>query len=180
MGKKVVREVDERFLGLLEVRSLLKRAFPSDERIPFLLLLLRSKMRDVEILAYYEGGTLCGVSVTCSDNYVCSIMYLAVSEKQRSKGVGSSVLRYLEKRHKGKIMTADIEVPYAEADNIGQRIKRLRFYEKNGYKHTGMGYSCAGVDYAILCKNGEFNEPLFRMVYDKMFFGMFRPEFVPV
>lgn len=177
MGKRAVRVVDERFLGLLEVRSLLRKSFPREERIPFSVLLVRAKLEDFEILAYYDGGDLCAVSVTCSDKYVCSIQYLAVAEKKRGCGIGTSVLKYLSKRHKGKVMTADIEVPYADADNIAQRMRRLRFYEKNGFENTHIGYTCHEVDYLVMTKNGEFNEPLFRSAYEKAFLGMFRPEF---
>ncbi len=177
MGR-AVREVDEKFAGLGEVHRLMRKAFPREERIPFPLLLLRQKLGDLEVLAYYDGSRLCGMSVTCSDSAVCSLMYLAVPERMRGRGVGSSILRYLRKRHKGKVFCADIEVPYANAENAEQRLKRLRFYEKNGLMSTHTGYTCRDVDYLVVADNGVFNEPLFRAIYDRMFFGLFSPEFV--
>lgn len=176
MGKKVVRVVDERFLGLSEVRRLLKRSFPLEERVAFPLLLLRSKAKDFEILAYYDGGTLCGVSVTCQNSTVCALMYLAVSEKLRDEGVGSAILRYLENRHRGKIIIADVEVPVANASNIEQRIKRSRFYEKNGYTSSGYGYTFGRTDFFIVSKNVPLNELLIKDIYNQMFFGLFCPD----
>lgn len=59
------------------------------------------------------------------------IDYLLVSPKTRGKGVGSSVMEHFKAKRKTIIL--EVEPPDAEDDDT---MKRVRFYERNGFRRA--------------------------------------------
>ena len=58
--QKVSRNLDE----YIKIKELIQTAFPENERLPMWLLLLTSKRKCVDFLAFYDDDRFCGVTYT--------------------------------------------------------------------------------------------------------------------
>lgn len=118
------------------IKALYNEAFPKKERLPFFFLRLfcQSKAR---CTSYRADGAISAFTVTVETDRAVFLVFLAVDAKERSKGIGSSVIRDLKSAIGSKILVADIEDPNTECENILQRKRRLAFYEKNGMTLSG-------------------------------------------
>ena len=63
------------------------------------------------------------------------------------------------------------------ASNNEQRIKRRKFYLKNGYKETGLFLSYLGVDYEVFCMDSDFEQQEFKDMMKEIRVEGFEPEF---
>ncbi len=80
------------------------------------------------------------------------------NDKIYSKGYGSKLLEVLFNSYLEKSITLFIEtMDDKSASNYDQRVKRLAFYERNGFVHTGIkaGFKTPFVD--ILSTDKEFD-----------------------
>lgn len=65
-------------------------AFPKNERRPFdFVLNLCLNSRNFEWLAFYNDGEFCGLAVLINYLDICHIIYFAVKEDMRNRGLGS-------------------------------------------------------------------------------------------
>ncbi len=176
MPDRIVKKVRPGMSGILKIRRLVLRTFPGNERPPFNLLLMRTKLPDAEFLAFYEKGELCGITVTVQNDEAVLLSYLAVCEEKRSQGVGTELVKYIKKRGAGKQIIADIEALDPHAANIGDRVRRKRFYIRNGFEELHAGFAYGGTDYELLCSGGGFDENKLRRLYLQMSMGFFDPQ----
>lgn len=151
-----------------EIKQLYEAAFPKTERMPFPLMLIMSCLWHTEFLAYYDEDVLCGFAYMASLRKQTFIMFLAVDEKQRSKGYGSQILKEIQERAAANKVLVSIEPCDELAVNRVQREKRKQFYLRNGYAETGYMMKLSGQIQEILIQSGEFNKRqfiLFFMLY---------------
>ena len=66
------------------------------------------------------------------------IFYLAVSDRARGGGYGSQTLQQLPLLYPGCQIVVDFEAILPDAGNNAQRIRRTRFYRRNGFQLTTM------------------------------------------
>ena len=66
------------------VKAIYHAAFPKEERMPFWTMRLLAKMPTTQLLAFYEGGTLCGFAYVGLGEKVAFLMFLAVDQASRS------------------------------------------------------------------------------------------------
>ena len=120
-----------------EAKETLKTAFPRKEQSPFWALRFFAKHEGVDFLCFYDkSDNYIGVSYSIHDkNNRMLLLYLAVAENARSKGYGSAIVRYLEEKDNIKETVVDIESPYEQADNQRQRVHRLSFYQRLGFRY---------------------------------------------
>ena len=64
-------------------------------------------------------------------------MFLAVDSKLRSKGCGSLMLKEIQSLYPENKVIVSIERCDKTVENLEQRLRRKRFYEKNGFLSTG-------------------------------------------
>ena len=150
--KRVTRQLP----GYDEVKRLYLSAFPEAERFPLWVLRLLAHRKGVDFLAYYDGDGFCGFTFSIAHKDVLFVLYLAVNDKVRSKGYGSAILAKLAQEAMGKTIMLNVERPDDQAENAGQRERRLKFYVKNGYFDTGYIMREKGGDYLILSTSEEF------------------------
>ena len=81
------------------VKAIYHAAFPKEERMPFWTMRLLAKMPTTQLLAFYEGGTLCGFAYVGLGEKVAFLMFLAVDQASRSQGHGSAILQALRERY---------------------------------------------------------------------------------
>ena len=68
----------------------------------------------------------------CGDDAYFGI-YLAIGKKYQNRHYGSRALRLvIEEYLKGKMLFGCVEALVPEAENYQQRVKRVRFYQRNG------------------------------------------------
>lgn len=96
-----------------------------------------------------------------ADNFIALIFYwqkrrriyiehIAVNQELRGKNYGSTVIKRLQEDNPGKIIVLEIDPP---VDEVSQ--KRLRFYErlgfrKNNYQYTHPSYAVGGKEHELV------------------------------
>ncbi|MEE8808071.1 MAG: GNAT family N-acetyltransferase [Lactimicrobium sp.] len=159
-----------------EAISLLKTAFPKEEMMPVGMLKRIAHRRYVSFMAYEDDGKFVGLSYAWSSDHEVFVLYLAVNPKIRSKGYGSRILQQIQKDHPGKEITLNIEPVVDTAANYQQRLKRLKFYEKNGFHETGYVLGEDGDEYSILSTGSHFSIEEYRRTIGLVRFGSTMPE----
>ncbi len=126
--------------------------------------------------AFYEG-VFVGFAVLLSDRalQVAYLSYFAIDGAYRSKGCGGAALAKLSEVYEDCQIVLDMERMDETAENYGQRLRRLAFYERNGYRRAGVGFQYFKMDLEIMCNRGRFREQEFRCLIDRIKL----PGFVP-
>lgn len=140
-----------------DVRSLYLSAFPPNERQPYPLLWLFSQQPAIRLTAYYDAGHFAGFSYVVETEAVTFVFLLAVAADQRSQGYGSQILAEIATTSPGKVQLLCIEPMDPAADNYDQRLKRLAFYERNGYRRQYRYFYEQAETYEILATAGEID-----------------------
>ena len=152
------QRVNKRLPEYQEIKELMKRSFPENELYSMWFLMLISRIKKVDFLAYYDNNNFIGYTYIIQSKKVAYIMYLAVNDKLYSKGYGSQILQDIITTNKDKSIVLDIEPIDEKCNNQEQRKKRYKFYLKNGFKETGYFVEDIedGSDYLILSTTGNF------------------------
>ena len=80
--------------------------------------------------------------------------FLAVDGRTRSAGYGSRILTYFRERYGNVPQLLEIEPLTREAGNYQQRVRRLAFYERNGFTATNMMAHEGDQTYRVLARDG--------------------------
>ncbi len=136
-----------------EIKRLYRRAFPRSERMPFRVLRRTLFSPLVYCFAYYDGDVFVGFAYLVADNDLAYLFYLAVTEEERGKGYGTSILRSLRGIF-SQTMVLDIEECDPRAKNAAQRFRRRDFYERNGFVYAGFKATYYGVCYESFVRGG--------------------------
>lgn len=139
------------------VKAIYHAAFPKEERMPFWTMRLLAKMPTTQLLAFYEGGTLCGFAYVGLGEKVAFLMFLAVDQALRSQGHGSAILQALRERYPHHKHVVSIELCGEGVPNREQRLRRKAFYLRNGYQETGWQITLSKLPQEVLVANGEFS-----------------------
>lgn len=165
------------FKNRKRVKEIYVSSFPKEERMPFLLMLLMSKMKNTKFLCFRnEGKDVCGLAYLGAVNHVTFIMFLAVSKTARSKGYGSCMLKSIELLYPENKIIVSIERCDENVVDIEKRIRRKKFYIKNGYQETGYLVKLPNILQEVLIKNGEFDEEEFSSFFKKYSNGAMKPK----
>jgi GNAT superfamily N-acetyltransferase len=92
--------------------------------------------------------------------------FLAVEEKERGKGYGSKILSFLKERYKGKSIFLAMEEMDERAKNYEERVKRQRFYQKNGLHPIPLKIQEGTVIYDV-CASGEVNREDYTLMMEE-------------
>lgn len=133
-----------------KIKKLYINAFPKFERLPFWLLVYKSKKKTSDFYAIYDDSQYVGFLFLTYYKDIVYVYYLAIDPSQQSKGYGSKILQYLGDVYKDKRLLLNIEKVDHSADNYEQRLKRKLFYEKNGFQNTEFEIETKDVVYEIL------------------------------
>lgn len=134
-----------------EIKRLYRSAFPKEERAPWRVL-----KKGTEIFAYYDQEAFVGFTVSVPAERFYYVFFLAVAEDMRSKNYGSAILQEIISCHKEPVVL-DMEELDETAPNYPQRVRRMEFYEKNGFRRTGFTYEIYGVRYETLYAGEGFD-----------------------
>lgn len=147
--------------NIQEVYGLYVASFPEDEQMDFEDIY--ALYDESELLSIYWKEQFAGFFSIFTYNGRCHILYFAIDEKFHNQGIGTKAIQWLQKYKSDCRIMADLEQPILDSDNYEQRLKRIRFYEKNGFKETEIQYTWKHEAYRIYSWNGlvsgqEFSE----------------------
>ena len=134
-----------------KVASLYEVAFPLEERLPLWQLSWNSLKNGQSFLAYFDQEVFIGFTYAiCTDNLLY-LLFLAVEESKQSQGYGSQILAQVREKGGERPCVLTIEpMDEEDASNRTQRLKRLAFYERNGYQALNHFYFEGTERYQIL------------------------------
>ncbi len=145
------------------VKEIYERSFPPEEQIPFPELLASAQMDEVSFLAWIDPSLPAGEDgaagvVALTFSFVLPDLFylgfLAVDGAARSAGYGTRILNYFHERYGDMPQLLEIEPVVREAGNYQQRMRRLAFYERNGFEVTDMLTHEADQTYRVLARDG--------------------------
>lgn len=125
-------------LGL--VKRLYIDSFPAVERISWIWMLVMVALGQADFLAYFDQGKFAGFSYSLKGKDTYYLLFLAVPEEFHSCGYGSQILKSVGEVAENRSIFLVIEPMEEESENYELRLKRLAFYEKNGYHLTDYIY----------------------------------------
>lgn len=171
----VVKKVNRKLKEYKDIKELMKKVFPKNELIPFSFLTLKSKRKNVEFNSYYDNNKLIGISYLIISNNLIFILYLGVNPSSQSKGYGSKILEDIKNKYSNKEITLNIETLDINSNNYNERLKRLKFYSKNGFNPTKYILK-DDIDYLILSTSNNFNKEEYLKILKKYSLGFFAPK----
>lgn len=165
-----------------QIKNLYRSAFPANERAPLFILFKRTDNGRDSFRAVVDDDKFVGLVYTISTAKLVYVFFLAVEEEMRGKGYGSKILEQLKQKYSDKTVCLMIEDPEEKkAENIDERINRLKFYERNGFERLHIKINEAGVNYELLGTDTSVTQAdflnmmkdylgslLFRIIYRKM------------
>lgn len=80
------------------------------------------------------------------------VAYLAIDAKFRGLGIGSRLLALIAEQNPSARIVLDIEPPHEDAPNLAQRLRRIEFYGRHGFRRCGKFFNYAGLSFEILAK----------------------------
>lgn len=154
--------ITDQFEDIAKVDALALEAFPPEEYLSPRKMIHMSKDDGFDFLALYEEEVFAGFMTVMTYKQLSYLFFLAVDRKNRSKGLGTEAIKLLKARYPNKTQVVDMEMLDDHAENREQRERRRAFYLRNGYRATGQYLSYLGVDYEVLCMDGEFDTDTFQ------------------
>lgn len=168
--------VDKKLKEYAEIKNLISRSFPKNEQFPMWLLRVLAIRKSVDFLAYYDNNSFCGISYTVNNNDLVFVLYLAVNDKICSKGYDSQIIQCIKQKYPDKVLTLNIEPLDPTAENYTQRIKRFKFYIKNGFVDTRYKIIDDEEDYQILSTTEHFPMKAYKSAIKRFSFGVYSPK----
>lgn len=165
---------------LTEAKKLYREAFPKEERLPWWVLRLMTVPKGAELTAYYQDDEFLGFTHTTVTEDVVFVMFFAVREDLRGKGCGSAILEHLKQHNPGKPIILNVEPLDDTAQNAAQRIRRMRFYEKNGFVDTGYDVAEVGGVFRVLSTRPVLDVDAYLRVFGRLSLGFWRPKITKV
>lgn len=156
-----------------KVYALIHTAFPPDELLPMELLNTRADLENFDFLAIYDDDIFVGMTyiVTNVADSICYIFFLAINQDLRGRGYGTSVLDMIKKQYdQFNSIILLIEEVDDKYENYTQRLSRLNFYKRNGFKLQGIKTSEQDVTFDVLAYGNDINITNYEAT-SKVFFG---------
>ena len=145
-----------------KIQEIYEQSFPLEE-IPMRDLLRAARKPEVSFDAWTDTSLPAGedgagrvVALTFSFAFpdLFYLGLLAVDGRTRSAGYGSRILTHFGERYPDIPQLLEIEPVTREALNYQQRVRRLAFYERNGFTVTNMLTHEADQTYRVLARGG--------------------------
>ena len=134
-----------------QIKRLYETAFPKEERAPLFFLYYKTKKENYNFYAIVDEDDFAGLIYTMEDAGMVYVFFFAIADEKRGKGYGSKVLAMMKDKYPGHTITLMIEdMQEKDADNYEQRIRRLNFYERNGFTQLHIHIKEADVRYELL------------------------------
>ncbi|WP_298041564.1 hypothetical protein [uncultured Campylobacter sp.] len=80
------------------------------------------------------------------------VAYLGIDAKFRGLGIGSRLLALIVTQNPRAQIVLDVEPPHEDAPNLAQRLRRIEFYGRHGFRRCGKFFNYAGLSFEILAR----------------------------
>lgn len=154
------------------IKKLYNQAFPKNEKLPMWLLLAMKLRKCVDFYVFLDNETFCGFSYLIHYKEMIFVLYLTTDDTLRSKGYGSGILELISKKYPKKEIVLNIENVIENCGNFEQRVKRQKFYFKNGFLDTGYTLIDRNVVFNTLSTNTDFSVDTYKKLIKKFSFGL--------
>ncbi|MDO5847072.1 MAG: GNAT family N-acetyltransferase [Methanocorpusculum sp.] len=136
-------------------------SFPENEQtdISHLPEVLPPAMQFEEWALVYESRTV-GYLVVFFTDEIAYLLHLAVAEECRGKGFGSRAIESFNRKFASHLVFFSVETPSEAAENQQQRLARIRLYERNGYRLSGIGILDNGNPLSVMCRSTATEEDI--------------------
>jgi ribosomal protein S18 acetylase RimI-like enzyme len=175
MNELMVKTVNKSLKEYDAIINLIDRSFPENEKYPFWLIRLWGIVPGNDFLVFYDQGIFAGVMLNFCTKDAVFVLYLVVNDQVRSSGYGSGIIQWAKAYYGNRCIILNVEPPNENAENNEQRLRRIRFYEKNGFHKTGYRITEGKDSYLVLSTN-EFTPKKFRKAIGRMSFGFYAPK----
>jgi len=153
---------------LQAAKNLYLTAFPENERLPWWYLFLSSFRKGICFYAIHCESKFCGILYTVSGSEALLIVYVAVAPELRSQGAGGKFIELIKQQYPDHAVYLLMESCDGINDPADLRIRRQRFYFRNGFSDTLWRYNSDGVRYDLLCNNEKFNIAEYKKLMNKL------------
>ena len=153
------------FFEYFRIKRLYKRAFPRCERKPFSIIKKMKEQGKTDIWYFYDEDDFVGFAATINGEREILIDYLAICEDARGKGYGSSAIASMLEHYEQKGVFLEIEIPYEDAENYEERVRRKSFYLRSGLVPMNTYAKLFGVDMELLGVRCNLNYDEYRSFY---------------
>lgn len=165
--------------------ELLAEDFPAAERKPFAMIAPLAEAGMYLGYGLYDGDTLCAYAlfVRAAAGRWLLLDYLAVTRARRAAGLGSRFLSELAAYDHGfDGFLGEIEhiALGADAEETAIRQRRLAFYQRNGWRLSGVCTRVYGVTYNIILlpfSGAALSDDAVQQELDQVYCAMFPPQF---
>lgn len=134
------------------IYGFMKRQFPPDELKPLRAVEELLRRGIYEVYGLWDGGRLIAYALLgCDPEHEFWLLdYYGVTPENQSAGWGSRFLRMLRERFPERTVLIEVEDPAAVSADPETAKRRIRFYERNGCRMTGVAVRLFGVEYLIM------------------------------
>jgi len=137
------------------IKKLFISAFPPEERPPFFILKSKAEKGKGDMLSIYDGEVFIGfVYIVCRLD-TAYLFFFAIEADKRGCGYGSAVLVELLKEYEGKRLFLAREQLDENSDNYDERVRRHKFYLKNGFCDLPVKIKEGNVIYDVMGVGGS-------------------------
>lgn len=145
-------------------------AFPKEERLPWWLLLCNSARKDIELTAWLDGDSFCGMTSSVTVGKLHFLLFFAVVPERRGTGCGSAILMQLRQTYDTVVLNVEPLIP--TAPNLAQRESRFAFYKRNGFFDTGWFVWEVGGKFRVLSTAATLDVPAYKKIFRKLTLGL--------
>ncbi|MEE3704488.1 GNAT family N-acetyltransferase [Campylobacter sp. CX2-8023-23] len=132
-----------------EILKLNLEVFPQNELLAPINLEdpVMASDENLKIFAFYDGGKFIGYAALYLYKELCYLAFLAIWPQFQGCSYGSKILDILNSNFNQIVL--EIEYLDPKADDIDQRIRRSKFYQKSGFCDSTHTISYLGMKYSI-------------------------------
>lgn len=158
-GKKISRKLPE----YTEIKNTIRKSFDSGA-LPISFLMLMSKRKIVDFLAYYDETEFIGLSYELKSKDMSIVMYVAV--KDDTSKYDKDILGFIKQKNKNKEIVVSVNRLSGRTYN---------FYLDNDFIDTGC-YIEDGSQYLILSSKENFNQNEYKKLLKQYSYGLYNPQ----
>lgn len=133
-------------------------AFPLSERMSFDEIFDFASDTDTDVLGIYEDRKPVGFAVLLKNEESGYVYYIAIDSHTRSKGYGGAAIQKMMEVYSHLQLVLDFEEIDETAQNYEQRVRRKKFYLRNGFHETGNYTILCDERFEVVCNGGELHK----------------------
>lgn len=161
------------------VRRLYLEAFPAEERVPHWFLLAANLIRpSCHYLAWYDEGRCVGMSFTYTRRDLRLLSFFAIDRQLRGSGYGQRIVNEIDAPRAGGAVILQCEPLDPDARNAEQRRRRIRFYERHGFRVIDLDSIEADQRYATMVRGRAVGREEFLHLLRGLLWGVRRVDVV--